>query len=410
MEETGIAIDFKKIQEIELALKKQINEMETEVGKAVGMSTQKTLFGDSKLTIDLDSPHQLGDLLYRKLGLPVLDSTPGGRPKTGSDVLEKLKDMHPVIETIIKYKACRKLLTAFISPLPSRADRDGRVRTSYKDCGTKTGRLSSQNPNMQQLPRNDKEYKIRKCFISSKGKTLLVFDFSQEELRVAAHLTNDPTMLEVYKNNKDLHLTTANKIYKLSLNEAQLTVGTKEYKESKKKYSKERQYSKYVSFGLLYGIGTFGLSRQIGCSDKEAKQIIDDYFKEFPRVKREIELTKRDFIKYGYVKNLFGRYRHSKKEQGQYPTRAFRQNFNFRVQGTCADILRVVMIELYKFLEDKPEAKMLLTVHDEVVFEVPDDKIEYYSKEFKRIMESAVQLKLPLEVEGSSGKNYAEAK
>ncbi len=727
MEENGVILDVEKVKEIEIQLLKDIKDMEQQIVKLAKVQSQQTLFGGTAMTIDIDSPQQLADLLYRKLNLPVLDSTPSGKPKTDINVLKRLKDKHPVVSIIIKYKEARKMLTSFVISLPKKVDADGRIRTSFRDCGTKTGRLScvplrsriltkkgwkkynelilgqevmgydiltdtykwtklnnihtgedytgmikinnghdnkykrgvwctgnhkwvirhpkikgfietnksnrnvrkllqpkvkfpapsksilspyhaallgwfltdgyakdtgkrraleitlvkgssirmlentlkegdytqskyklhyklsrhyktrfyigpdvfysiylifkkyspselimglslkareemfaamleadgsrrrnkkrydrfgvlkncnkntlkyfkllsvslgqsytfderklpstkpfvnfqllkeellsnknykwkaekkekvwcpqtecgtwvmeqdgwvvitgnSDNPNLQQLPNND-VYSIRSCFKASPGMKMIVIDYSQEELRMTAHLTQDVTMLDVYKQNKDLHLTTANKVFKLGLKEDELLCSTLEYELAKEKFKKERHSAKFVSFGLLYGAGHSKIGQLIGCSDEEAKRIVDEYFKEFPNVKEKIDEITLQVKKDKFVTNMFGRRRNAK----EITNKSYRQLWNFMIQGSCADLLRKAMVELYKFL-DKGDAKILLTVHDEIVFEVPEDKVEYYSEELRRIMEGAVKLSIPLIADVGIGDNYAEAK
>ena len=408
MEENGVLIDVNRFNAFEKTLVSDIGKIEGEINKVLKLNTQTTLFDKSRLNIDLDSPKQLGDILYNKLQLPIMERTETGQPKTGSDILEKMKDKHPVIPTLIEYRKLKKMLNAFIQPLPKKIDADNRIRASFHDCGTKTGRLSSSDPNLQQLPKED-TYDVRGCFIASPGYKIMAADYSQEELRVAAHICDDPTMIKAFELNQDLHLTVANKVFCLNLNEKELIIGNPEYEAAKKKHKDFRNMSKFISFGLLYGAGPEGLSNLTGKSTAEAKEMMDSFFKQFPNVKQKIKQTEYTVSNFGFVRSMFHRRRNFKKEPRM--SKAFRQAFNFLIQGACSDILRKAMIEIDDFIkQNNNESRILMTVHDEIVLEVPEQKVGFYKENIKRIMENTMTLKVKLVAELGEGDSYGEAK
>ena len=269
---------------------------------------------------------------------------------------------------------------------------------------------SSFAPNLQQLPRQT-EIDIRGCFTAGKGNSLIVLDFSQEEIRLAAALSKDIDMINAYKNGLDLHLLTANKIFNLGLTEEQLKEGTEEYKKAKEKYKAERTKAKTIVFGMLYGMTEYTLSKNLKISLEEALKLISDYFEAYHGVKKSIDECHRQIKHKGFIRNYYGRYRRFKPENGAYKAEHYKQGYNFLIQGTAADLLRVSMNNLLKFLKaNGNEGKIVLTVHDEICIEVPSNNAEFYLKNMKEIMEKSLDIEPALIAEGSIGKTYSEAK
>ena len=412
MEWNGVLIDQIKLKELDVAVRERIQHYEKEIVSHLPKKyTQTSLLGDSISVINLGSSQQVSKLLFEDLGLPVKErSEKTGKPSTGTPSLKQIKNEHPIIPALIKHKEYKKLKNAFINALPNHISNDGRVHANFINTGTVTGRLSSANVNMQQIPKND-EINLRSCFIASPKTKFITLDYKQEELRLAAFVANDEDMIKAYEEGLDLHLLTANKIFSLGLTEEELIDGTTAYNKAKIKYSKERDKAKATVFGILFGAGKENLSGRLQITPKEAQEIIDGYFKVFPKVKKYIDETHNEVRKQGFVKNYYGRRRHFKKVNWGYSNNVYRQSFNFKIQGFAADLLRVAMGNIRKFLrEHNFEARFIFTVHDEITLEVPEDKVDFYLINIKKIMESSLVCNPPLIATGGVGNNYAEAK
>jgi DNA polymerase-1 len=323
--------------------------------------------------------------------------------------------LHPICPLLIKYKEVQKLLNAYTKSLYSKVVEE-KIYGDLLSHGTESGRMSAREPNLQQLPKND-TYKVRGLFTASPGYKMMVADFSQEELRVAGVLTNAPVFYDAYNTGKDLHLKTANDCFNLGIPEECLVKKNPQYKTYEDKFHKDRFNAKSINFGLLYGRTAHGLAPQLGCTVEEAQEIVNNYFKAFPEVKVAMENTNREIKVRGYVDNMYGRRRRfSKMVKGNktfYPPAALREGFNHKIQGACADILRVVMIELYKYVKEvgNEEIRILTTVHDEIMFEIKDNEnFDNHVKKLIYIMENAVKLPIKLEAEFEVGSNYGECK
>ena len=369
---------------------------------------------DVKCTYNFSSSQQLSDILFNKLKLKVIEETPTGKPKTGKITLKKYKNI-PFVKKLNEYKICYKLLSAFFSPMKNHIQKDGRIRADFLDIGTKTGRLASKNPNLQQLPNINKNFPIetRKCFIAPEGYKMFSCDYSGQELRIMAHITDEENMIESFNNNLDLHLKVANDVWNLGISRDKLRNTHPEYSEIKSKYKDYRNKAKAVNFGLAYGIGAYGLSRSINCTKEEAEEIINSYFKNYSNIDKMIKYTHKEVKNNSFVRNIFGRYRNFfKNEEGYYPNACFRESFNFKIQGTAADMIRLASIKCFELsrINRKWGLKQLMTVHDEIVFKVKEEFVDDAVRGVKECFESAVKLKIPLIADVSIGDNYAEAK
>ena len=413
MEWNGVEIDKQHLNNLKSQM---VDELLKSNNKLISLLPnkykQQGLFGGYASSFDFNSSKELGKLLYGELGLEKLSlSEKTGEASTGLPVLERLKKQHPIIPVLIEYKKLQKLNTAFLNSLPNHIQQDGRVHCKFNNTGTVTGRLSSSNPNLQQLPKNE-EFNFRKCFKATKGYKFLTLDYSQEELRFAAFLSKDRELLESYEKGLDLHLATANKAFHLGLNEKQLTDNTPEFKEAKNKFNKERNNAKALNFGILYGRGPHSLKDVLGITLQEAEKMVKDYFKAYPQLKQAIDKTHQEIRDGGFVRNYFGRYRHFyKDEEGKYPGNCFRQSFNFKIQGACSDLLRIAMVQIRDFLkQNNNEARLIFTVHDEMTLEVPENKAQWYYEEIKKIMENCFEMVPKLVATGEIGDNYGETK
>jgi len=405
----GITFDLegctKLEKELEVESKESIKEIISSTNKLV--TSINLITGAKVLLTNLDSSKDLIKLLYDKLNLPVKAKTVNGAPAVDSKALKKLK--HPIIKPLLKYKEIKKLLSTYTSSLAKKVESDGRIYTSLLDHGTVTGRISSSSPNFQNLPSND-HYKVRGLFIASKGWKMLVIDFSQEEFRLAGIITGSKVIEDVYKNNLDLHLKTANEVWSLNIPEECLVDTHPKYEEYKTKFYKQRFNAKGIGFGILYGRTAYGLQSQLGGSVEECEKMVEDYFKKFPKIKKAIDKSIEEIKNVGFVRNLFNRKRRFDKKK--LDKHAFNQCFNFKIQGSCADILRIVMNKCYDYIKlNMDEVRMLTTVHDEIMFEIKENEnFDNHEKQLKYIMENAVKFNIPLTVSGGTGYNYSEAK
>jgi DNA polymerase-1 len=311
------------------------------------------------------------------------------------------KDNHPIINKILEYRSLKKLLSAYIESLPSLINRRTRkIHTSFNQAVTTTGRLSSNNPNLQNIPiRDARGREIRKAFIPSDDEHILLSaDYSQIELRLMAHLSQDQGMIEAFRQNEDIHAATAAKIYHIDINQVS---------------KEQRSKAKTANFGIIYGISAFGLAQRLNISRTEAKQLIDGYFASYPKVKDYMEATVRDAQKTGYAETIFGRRRYLRDiSSGNSMIRgmAERNAINAPIQGTAADIIKVAMIDINKvFKEKKLKTTMILQVHDELVFDVYKPELDEVKQIVIDKMQNAAQLSVPLIVECGTGTNWLEA-
>lgn len=391
MEETGIKIDKKYFGEFQNELEEKINMLQNEIYELAGEE------------FNIDSPQQLGEVLFEKLQIPSGKKTKTGY-STNVEVLEMIanngelaEDKRMIGKKLLEYRAYKKLLSTYIEPIPKLADKEDRIHTTFNQNGTSTGRLSSANPNLQNIPvRTDDGIRIRTGFVAKEGHSLISFDYSQIELRVLAELSKDKHLVQAYQDDQDLHSLTARKIF---------------FKTEEDEISRnERSIAKVINFSILYGKTPFGLSKELGITVQEASQYIRTYFEEYPRVRKFLEIVTETAKLHGFVETFYGTRRYisginakNKNIQAQ----AVRMAVNTVVQGTAANIIKKVMIELHEEFKNDKNIKMLLQVHDELIFEVCDEFSKEYMEKIEKIMENTVKFKkIPLKANGSVAKNW----
>jgi len=354
---------------------------------------------------NINSTQQLSDILFKKLALDPPDpsrKTKSGQYSTGAEILELLRDKHEIVANILDYREYAKLKSTYVEALPAQINpKTKRVHTSFNQVGTVTGRIASQNPNLQNIPiRTELGQRVRQGFIAAPGWKLLAVDYSQVELRIVAHIAQDQAMIEAFRQGQDIHATTAAAITGTPLNEVT---------------PNQRRNAKAVNFGLIYGMSAFGLTRGTDLTLAEAENFIKAYFREFPGVKAWLDMTRLNAAKYGYVETLLGRRRYfpnlAKGSNPQLRQREEREAINAPIQGTAADIVKLAMTALPGALREAGlNARMLLQVHDELIFEVPEEELEKTVPIIKSVMESAMTLDVPLVCDARAGDNWGELK
>lgn len=348
---------------------------------------------------NLASPKQLQEILFNKLGLPVLQKTPKGDPSTKEEVLEELALDHELPKLLVEHRGLAKLKSTYTDKLPQMINtKTGRVHTSYHQAVTATGRLSSSDPNLQNIPiRNEEGRRIRQAFIARDGYRIIAADYSQIELRIMAHLSGDKGLTTAFAEGKDIHRATAAEIFGLALDEVT---------------SEQRRSAKAINFGLIYGMSAFGLSRQLGISRADATKYMNLYFERYPKVQSFMHDIQQKAKAQGYVETLFGRRLYLPEINSSNAMRrkgAERVAINAPMQGSAADIIKLAMIAIDKEIAGNDDIKMIMQVHDELVFEVRSEKVEFYSQLIKQKMESAALLAVPLIVDVGVGENWDEA-
>ncbi len=389
MELAGISLDEKWLSQESKDLENDLKQLETKIFELSGEE------------FNMNSPRQLGEVLFEKLQLdPKAKKTKTGQYATSEDVLQKLASKHEIIQHILEYRTYQKLKSTYVDALPSQIDKeDNRVHTNFSQTTAATGRLASVNPNLQNIPiRTLRGQQIRGAFVSGEGKKIISADYSQIELRLIAEISGEENMIRAFQNGEDIHASTAAKLFKVPLEEVSKT---------------QRSQAKTVNFGIIYGQGAFGLAEQTGLSRTEAKQMIDAYFATYPKLKEYMAEQVNKARQLGYVETLLGRKRHLKDiNSGNFVVKghAERNAVNAPIQGSAADIIKIAMIKIDHELEiQNLETKMLLQVHDELVFEAPIEEVEAASKLIKTEMESAMKTQVPLLVEVGVGNNWLEA-
>lgn len=389
MEETGVLVDTKKLDELSKEINKKLDLIEKKIYKEVGHE------------FNLNSPKQLSGVLYDELNLEPERSTRTKTHKsTNEATLSTLVDAHPVIELILTYRELFKLKSTYIDALPAQIGVDGRIHTHYHADSTRTGRLSSKDPNMQNIPaRGEWGEKVRSAFIAPKGSVLLSADYNQIELRVMAHMSGDSELKRIFSEGEDIHTQAAVAV-----------LGKKPSEVTKE----DRRVAKIINFGIMYGISPYGLAQQLKIGPAEAKEIIERYFARFPAVSDWIHNTMRDAYENGYVETLAGfkRYVLELRSNNMMVRKAGeRIAVNSPIQGTAADIIKKAMVDINgKFQISNVKSQMILQVHDELVFEVLEKEIKEISSLVKNLMETAYKLDVPLIVELKSGKNWGQMK
>lgn len=383
MEETGIFIDKDQLAAMHAHLEVSIGEI------------REMIFNYAGETFNLNSPKQTGGVLFERMGIRPAKKTATGY-STSADVLENVRDVHPIIGKVLEYRALEKLRSTYVDALPKQIDpKTGRIHCTFNQTTTATGRLSCQDPNLQNIPvRTEEGRKIRTAFIPEKSDaSFLSADYSQIELRLLAHLSDDPTLIKAFQEGEDIHTYTASLVYGMPLEEV-----TKQM----------RHAAKAVNFGILYGQGAFGLSKEIGVPIEEAKAFIDTYFQRYGKVRDYLEYCKQSVREKGYSLTLLGRRRpipEINSKNSFIRAAAERLAVNTPLQGTAADLIKIAMIKIQNTLQT---SKMLLQIHDELIFEAPDDEVDVLAKEVQTMMEGVMQLKIPLTVDISIGKNWGE--
>ncbi len=388
MERNGVLLDTDMLTQQSMELANHIMAIEQQAHDLAGQS------------FNIASPKQIQAILFDQLKLPVLKKTPKGQPSTAESVLQELAEDYPLPELILRHRSMSKLKSTYTDKLPLQVSgKTGRVHTSYHQAVAATGRLSSSNPNLQNIPvRSSEGRRIRQAFIAPAGYKVLAADYSQIELRIMAHLSDDAGLLTAFAQGEDIHKATAAEVFAVSLE--QVTVDL-------------RRSAKAINFGLIYGMSAFGLAKQLGIGRTQAQEYIDLYFTRYPGVKRYMDATRELAKEQGYVETLRGRRLylpeiHSKNAaRRQY---AERTAINAPMQGTAADIIKQAMIAVDAWLlQEQVDAKMIMQVHDELVFEVAETKIDEYSGMIRKLMTEAVSLKIPLIVDIGVGNNWDEA-
>ncbi len=390
MEAEGVKLDIKALNDYSLELEKDILKIEQKIYE----------LADTEFNIA--SPKQLGEVLFEKLKISEKPKkTKTGQYSTGEEILVKLVNKHPIIEYILEYRSLTKLKSTYVDALPLLVSkRDNRLHTSYNQAVTATGRLSSNNPNLQNIPvRTEKGREIRKAFIPRNSEyVLFAADYSQIELRIIAHLSEDKNMTEAFRHNKDIHTDTASKVFGITPEEV-----TKEM----------RRKAKMVNFGLIYGISAFGLSQRLGIPRKEAAEIIENYFKQYPGIKNYMETQIQFAREHGYVETIMGRRRYLKDiNSANGPVRGFaeRNAINAPIQGSSADMIKIAMIRIFEaFNKQKLRSKIILQVHDELVIDTFKKELEQVQQIVKDKMENALKLRVPVVVDMNTGNNWLEA-
>ena len=388
LESNGVFIDSKKLNDISAKFEKKINKIEKTIYKSIGYE------------FNINSTLQLRDILFDKLKLKPFKKTKKGEFSTDSESLQSIEDQHSIVKEILAYRFYSKLKSTYLDSLPELINvNSNRVHTSYNQTGTSTGRLSSSNPNLQNIPiKTDEGKQIRESFSSPKDDSVIISaDYSQIELRLLAHFSSDPTMLKSYKNNEDIHLNTASEIFEVPIN---------------KITSQQRSLAKTINFGIIYGIGPKRLSLQIDSDIKTAKEYIEKYFSRYSRVKNYFEDTISYTRENGYIETILNRKRYLKDINSKnFILRSANERaaINTPIQGSAADVIKLAMININQDKELKNYAKLVIQVHDELVFECKKDKVDYVSKKVKNYMENSIKIKVPLKVDINKGQSWSDA-
>jgi DNA polymerase-1 len=388
MEHAGIGVDRTYLEEMGSDLRSRLSELERRIHQEAGDP------------FNVNSTNQLREVLYEKLKLPILKKTSTGAPSTDASVLEKLAESHPIVQHLLNYRELEKLRSTYVDGYLPLITTEGRIHTRFNQMAATTGRLSSYTPNLQNIPvRSDTGKTVRRAFVPRNGWTFLVADYSQIELRVLAHMSHDPGLVEAFATEADIHTATASRVFSVPLD--QVT-------------SEMRRRAKTINFGLLYGMEAFGLADRLGITRDEARHHIDEYFAQFPDVKAFMDGVVTQARNQGYTTTLFGRRRYLpelKSDNFRIRQMGERMALNAPVQGTAADIIKRAMIDLDSELSRRELATaMLLQIHDELILESPAEELESATELVTRVMEDVVELAVPLRVDVSTGPNLAELK
>lgn len=396
MTENGIKIDVERLKELSKKYHKELKSLEGKIWKMSGEE------------FNINSPKQLGEMLFVKMGLKAKNQkkTASGGFSTKESELEKLKEVHPIAELLLEYRELAKLLGTYIDTIPTLVDKNNRLHSDFLQAGSATGRMASQNPGIQNIPnKTDLGREIRKSFISEKGWKLVTFDYSQIELRVAAFLSGDKKLIEIFKEGRDVHNAVASEVFGVEPENV-----TKEM----------RARAKVINFGVMYGMGVTALQKNIGTDRKEAQEFLDGYFNKFSGLAEYLENVKRETAQKGFTETFFGRRRYFPDIHSKLPfmkAQAERMAINAPIQGTGADITKIAMLQVDKFLKQKGlegDVRLLLQVHDELVYEIKENIVESVAPEIKKIMQNVIDPKktkgVTLSANASFGDNWTETK
>ena len=388
IEQNGVCLD-------QGLLRKQAQEVDEQLDKI-----QKSIFELADESFNLSSPKQIQVILFDKLNLPVIRKTPKGQPSTAEDVLEELARDHEIPRLLLEHRGLNKLKTTYIDKLPQEVNlHTGRIHTSYHQAVASTGRLSSSNPNLQNIPiRSEQGRRIREAFIAPDGFKIMALDYSQIELRIMAYLSGDESLLNAFAHGLDVHRATAAEVFAVS---------------TEMVTTDQRRAAKAINFGLIYGMSAFGLGKQLNIGRNKAQKYVDLYFERYPGVKNYMDETREKAHEVGYVETVFGRRLYLpelKSRNAQRRQYAERTAINAPMQGTAADIIKLAMIKVDDWIGSENEKiKMVMQVHDELVFEVNQHEVDYYKDNISQLMTSAAELSVSLEVEAGVGKNWNDA-
>lgn len=386
MQQHGILLDVNALRTVGEEIQVEIHDIEDKIKQQVGFD------------MNLNSSIQVGNFLADKAGVP-LSKTKTGRYATNETQMAQYAKDFPLVADILKYRELSKLLSTYVESLISKADNSGRIHTTYHQVAVNTGRLASTNPNMQNIPvTSEFGIKIKSTFVAPKGKVLLSFDYSQQELRILAHLTGEEALIKAFKKNQDVHKLTASKIFGVSYDKVTKV---------------QRSAAKTVNFGIIYGMSSFGLSQGLLISVDEAQKFIDTFFETYPKIKSFYDTYLEEGKKNGYVQTLLGRRRYVFEYPGQkYIDNSMRRVLiNYPIQGSAADLMKKAMVDIHReILQKDPSVKLLLQIHDDLVFEVDDKKkkIDDVIKKVKKIMTTVYPLSVPVEVDVKIGKKWGE--
>jgi DNA polymerase-1 len=388
MEYTGVMVDAAMLAQQSSELAQSMAEAEKAAHTAAGGP------------FNLGSPKQLQEILYERLGLPILGKTPKGQPSTAEDVLQELAEQYELPQRVLEFRALSKLKSTYTDKLPRDINpKTGRIHTSYHQAVAATGRLSSSDPNLQNIPiRRPEGRRIRQAFIAAPGYQLVAADYSQIELRIMAHLSGDTGLLQAFHDLQDIHRATAAEVFKVRADAVT---------------DDQRRSAKAINFGLIYGMSAFGLARQLGIERSDAQAYVDLYFERYPGVKRYMERTRDLAREQGYVSTVYGRRLYLPEINARNAQRrqyAERSAINAPMQGTAADIIKRAMLEVDRWLESaRIDGRLIMQVHDELVLEVCDSEAKSAARSVASIMEAAVELSVPLKVDTGVGRNWDEA-
>lgn len=400
MEARGVLIDKDFLEKLSKDYHKELEKIAANIYEAAGSE------------FNINSPKQLGDVLFDKLGLSVKNQkkTAGGQRSTRESELEKMRDLHPIIGDILKHRELQKLLSTYIDSIPTLLDKENRLHTSYIQIGAGTGRMASKNPNLQNIPiKSELGRAIRHAFVASPGMELVSFDYSQIELRVAALLSKDPILTEIFKDGRDVHTEVATRVFHVKPEDVSY---------------EQRRRAKVINFGMIYGMGVNALRESLGTTRAEAQEFYDQYFAAFPRLAAFLNEVKADATRTGFTETYFGRKRYFEAIKSPIPyirAAAERAAVNAPFQGTAADLLKLAMVEIGAWVEKEKlddDVHMLLQVHDELVFEIKKSEVESAAKQIKKLMENVLPEKesaswrsgIPFLAEGKVGSNWGDMK